>query len=83
MKGTRRRCSQYGRWSASIAVKAAMAALKMRVGRRTRSAALTADAWHDLVDLMLRRRRPVGGAAVRFCFPDCRPPIITEGSRSG
>jgi cation diffusion facilitator family transporter len=35
----------------SIAVKAAMSALKMRVGRRTRSAALTADAWHDLVDL--------------------------------
>jgi cation diffusion facilitator family transporter len=35
----------------SIGVKAAMAALKMRVGRRTRSAALTADAWHDLVDL--------------------------------
>ena len=35
----------------SIAVKAALATLKMRVGRRTRSAALTADAWHDLVDL--------------------------------
>ncbi len=35
----------------SIAAKAALAALKMRVGRRTRSAALTADAWHDLVDL--------------------------------
>jgi cation diffusion facilitator family transporter len=35
----------------SIAVKGFMSAMKMRVGRRTRSAALTADGWHDLVDL--------------------------------
>lgn len=35
----------------SIGVKAIMAAAKMRVGRRTHSASLTADAWHDLVDL--------------------------------
>jgi cation diffusion facilitator family transporter len=36
---------------ASIVVKGIMSGLKMRVGRQTRSAALTADGWHDLVDL--------------------------------
>ncbi|HEY7339198.1 MAG TPA: cation diffusion facilitator family transporter [Bryobacteraceae bacterium] len=35
----------------SIAVKAILAAAKMRVGKRTRSDALTADAWHDMVDI--------------------------------
>ena len=35
----------------SIGVKSVMATFKLRVGRRTHSAALTADAWHDLVDL--------------------------------
>ncbi|SRR5579884_132595 len=37
--------------AASICVKSVLATVKMRVGRRTHSAALTADAWHDLVDL--------------------------------
>ncbi len=36
----------------SIIVKSVLATIKMRVGRRTRSAALTADAWHDLVDIL-------------------------------
>lgn len=36
----------------SIAAKAVLATIKMRVGRRTRSAALTADAWNDSVDLL-------------------------------
>jgi cation diffusion facilitator family transporter len=36
----------------SIAVKAALAAVKARVARRTGSAALTADSRHDLVDLV-------------------------------
>jgi len=37
--------------AASIVVHGFMAAVKMRIGRRAGSAALTADAWHDLVDL--------------------------------
>jgi cation diffusion facilitator family transporter len=37
---------------ASIAVKAALAVIKMRTGKRTHSAALTADAWHDCIDLL-------------------------------
>jgi cation diffusion facilitator family transporter len=37
--------------AASIAVHGLMAAVKMRIGRRAGSVALTADAWHDLVDL--------------------------------
>lgn len=36
---------------ASIVVKGIMSLTKMRTGRRTHSAALTADGWHDLVDL--------------------------------
>ena len=36
----------------SIAVKAVLATVKMRVGKRTRSAALVADAWHELVDIV-------------------------------
>ena len=36
----------------SIAVHATLASIKMRVGMRTGSAALTADAWHDVVDLI-------------------------------
>lgn len=36
----------------SIAVHATFGAMKMRAGRRTGSAALTADAWHDVVDVM-------------------------------
>ena len=36
----------------SIVVKGALAAVKARVARRTRSAALTADSRHDLVDLL-------------------------------
>ena len=36
---------------ASIAVKAVLTVTKMRTGKRTHSAALTADAWHDCVDL--------------------------------
>jgi cation diffusion facilitator family transporter len=37
---------------ASIAVKSAMSLSKWRLGRRIRSAALTADAWHDTVDVL-------------------------------
>jgi cation diffusion facilitator family transporter len=37
---------------ASIAVKSAMSLSKWRLGRRIRSAALTADAWHDTVDIL-------------------------------
>lgn len=37
---------------ASIAVKSAMSLSKWRLGRRMRSAALTADAWHDTVDIL-------------------------------
>lgn len=36
----------------SVAVHGALAAIKMRVGRRTGSGALVADAWHDVVDLI-------------------------------
>jgi cation diffusion facilitator family transporter len=36
---------------ASVTVHGTFAAIKVRVGRRTRSAALTADGWHDLVDV--------------------------------
>ncbi|MEZ5291963.1 MAG: cation diffusion facilitator family transporter [Vicinamibacterales bacterium] len=36
----------------AIAVRGAMSGLKFRVGRRLRSAALTADAWNDLMDLV-------------------------------
>jgi cation diffusion facilitator family transporter len=37
---------------ASIAIKTAMSLSKWRLGRRIRSAALTADAWHDTVDIL-------------------------------
>ena len=37
--------------AASIVVHGFMATVKLRIGRRARSVALTADAWHDLVDL--------------------------------
>src|SRR5580692_4950835 len=37
--------------AASIAVHGFMAAVKMRIGKRAHSVSLTADAWHDLVDL--------------------------------
>ncbi len=36
----------------SIVTKAVMAAVKMRTGRAARSAALTADAWNDSVDIL-------------------------------
>lgn len=36
----------------SITVKGTLATAKMRVGKRTRSEALTADAWHDWVDML-------------------------------
>lgn len=36
----------------SIAVHGTFAAVKMRAGRRTQSTALTADAWHDAVDVL-------------------------------
>jgi cation diffusion facilitator family transporter len=36
----------------SIATKSVMAAVKMRAGRAARSAALTADAWNDSVDIL-------------------------------
>jgi cation diffusion facilitator family transporter len=36
----------------SIATKSVMAVVKMRAGRAARSAALTADAWHDSVDIL-------------------------------
>jgi cation diffusion facilitator family transporter len=36
----------------SIVTKAVMAVFKMRAGRATRSAALTADAWNDSVDIL-------------------------------
>lgn len=38
--------------AASVALKSAMAAIKLRVGRRIRSAALVADAWNDAVDIL-------------------------------
>ncbi len=37
---------------ASIAIKATLSVTKMRAGRRMRSSGLTADAWHDVVDLL-------------------------------
>jgi cation diffusion facilitator family transporter len=37
--------------AASIAVHGLLSAVKMHIGKRARSVALTADAWHDLVDL--------------------------------
>jgi cation diffusion facilitator family transporter len=37
---------------ASIAIKSGMSLTKWRLGRRIRSAALTADAWHDTVDVL-------------------------------
>lgn len=37
---------------ASIAIKTAMSFAKWRLGRRLRSDALTADAWHDTVDIL-------------------------------
>jgi cation diffusion facilitator family transporter len=37
---------------ASIGVKSAMSLTKWRLGRRIRSDALTADAWHDTVDIL-------------------------------
>jgi len=37
---------------AAIVLRAAMATLKFRVGRRLRSASLTADAWNDSVDIL-------------------------------
>jgi cation diffusion facilitator family transporter len=38
--------------AASIAVHGMLATFKMRIGKRAGSAALTADAWHDVVDLI-------------------------------
>lgn len=38
--------------AASVLLKAVMAALKLRVGRRIRSSALVADAWNDTVDIL-------------------------------
>lgn len=37
---------------ASIGIKSAMSLTKWRYGRKIRSAALTADAWHDTVDIL-------------------------------
>lgn len=37
--------------AASIVVHGILSAVKMHIGKRARSVALTADAWHDLVDL--------------------------------
>jgi cation diffusion facilitator family transporter len=44
----------FGLWPilASLFVKSGFALAKMRVGRRTRSAALIADAWNDSVDIL-------------------------------
>lgn len=36
----------------SVSVHGVLAAVKMRAGKRTGSAALTADAWHDMVDVL-------------------------------
>lgn len=38
--------------AASVLLKAVLAAVKLRVGRRIRSAALQADAWNDTVDIL-------------------------------
>ncbi len=37
---------------ASVAVKSALSAVKLRYGRRIQSAALVADAWNDMVDIL-------------------------------
>ena len=44
----------YGIWAllASMISKAVMSAIKFRYGKRIRSAALTADAWNDFVDIL-------------------------------
>ncbi len=44
----------YGIWAllASMISKAVMSAVKFRYGKRIRSAALTADAWNDFVDIL-------------------------------
>lgn len=44
----------YGLWPlvVSIAVKAGLSSLKFRYGRRAHSAALVADGWNDLVDIL-------------------------------
>jgi divalent metal cation (Fe/Co/Zn/Cd) transporter len=36
----------------SLIAKAVLSAVKFRVGRRIRSAAITADAWNDFVDIV-------------------------------
>lgn len=38
--------------AASVILKAVMAGLKLRIGRRIRSSALVADAWNDTVDIL-------------------------------
>lgn len=38
--------------AASVILKAVMAVLKLRIGRRIRSSALVADAWNDTVDIL-------------------------------
>jgi cation diffusion facilitator family transporter len=38
--------------AASVVLKAVMAGLKLRIGRRIRSSALVADAWNDTVDIL-------------------------------
>lgn len=38
--------------AASVVLKAVMAGLKLRVGRRIRSSAIVADAWNDTVDIL-------------------------------
>lgn len=53
---------------ASIGVKAALAAVKARVARRTGSAALSADSRHDLVDL-LSGAVALGAVLVAILFP--------------
>jgi cation diffusion facilitator family transporter len=53
----------------SIATKAVMASAKMRAGRRARSAALTADAWNDSVDI-LSGSVALASVLLAFYFPD-------------
>ncbi len=48
-------------------MKSALAIWKFRVGKRTGSAGLTADAKHDMVDLLSSGRRPHRGPAVLLC----------------
>ena len=52
--GSQHTPAAYAVWPllASIAVKSAMSLTKWRLGRRIRSAALSADAWHDTVDIL-------------------------------